>query len=406
MSITVTDPTALGFAPDRLDRIAPFLKDRYLDPGRLPHAALLVSRAGEPAFLSVQGDAREGQPLREDAIFRIASMTKPITSTVFMQLVEECKTSLDAPVTSVLPEWRDLGVFVTGGGQAPWRTRRPASPMRMVDLLRHTAGLTYSFQERTPVDAAYREAGFERFDGGDLEAFVAALATLPIEFNPGSAWTYSVATDVLGAIIQRIEGKPLDQVIAERVTGPLGMVDTGFQVPADKVDRVPDCYALTPGGETRLYDPGTDTAWGRPPKLLSGGGGMVSTLSDYHRFCRMLLDGGELDGARIVSRTTIDLMTANHLGEGRDLTRMSRGMFSEVDNAGVGFGLGFAVTIDPAATLLPGSAGEYRWGGMFSTAFTIDPTEELITVFMTQLMPSSAYPIRPQLKRLIYAALD
>ena len=406
MSLTVTDPTALGFAPDRLERIPPFLQERYLDPGRLPHAALLVSRAGKPAFLSVQGDAREGEPLREDAIFRIASMTKPITSVVFMQLVEECGTSLDAAVTSVLPEWRELGVFVAGGGEAPWRTRAPASPMRMVDLLRHTAGLTYSFQERTPVDAAYREAGFERFDGGDLESFVATLATLPIEFDPGSAWTYSVATDVLGAIIQRIADKPLDEVIAERVTGPLGMIDTGFQVPADKIDRVPDCHALTPTGETKLYDPGADTAWARPPKLLSGGGGMVSTLADYHRFCRMLLNGGELDGARILSRSTVDLMIANHLGQGRDLTQMSRGLFSEVDNAGVGFGLGFAVTIDPAATLLPGSKGEYRWGGMFSTAFTIDPVEELITVFMTQLMPSSAYPIRPQLKRLIYAALD
>ena len=406
MTLTVTDPAALGFDPDRLARIPEFLDREYLANGKLPHAAVLVSRAGEPALVSVQGDAREGEPLREDAIVRIASMTKPITSVAFLQLVEECRTSLDAPVTDVLPEWRDVGVFVNGGGQVPFAARRPAAPMRMVDLLRHTAGLTYSFQERSPVDAAYRKAGFERFDGGTLEEFVASLATLPLEFDPGTAWTYSVATDVLGAIIQRITDKPLDEAIAERITGPLGMVDTGFQVPADKLARVPDCYTMTAKGGRKMYDTGADTAWGRPPTLLSGGGGMVSTLADYHRFCRMLLNGGELDGARILGRPTVDLMTANHLPGGQDLTQMSRGLFSEVENAGVGFGLGFAVTLDPAATLLPGSVGEYRWGGMFSTAFSIDPAEDLIVIFLTQLMPSNAYPIRAQLKRMVYAALD
>ena len=406
MSLAVTDPIALGFAPDRLERIPEFLEREYLSTGKLPHAALLVSRAGQPAQVSVQGEARDGEALQEDAIFRIASMTKPITSVAFLQLVEECRTSLDAPVTDVLPEWRDLGVFVNGGGQAPWQTRRPASPMRMVDLLRHTAGLTYSFQERSPVDAAYRKAGFERFDGGSLEEFVATLATLPLEFDPGSAWTYSVATDVLGAIVQRLADRPLDEVIAERITGPLGMIDTGFQVPADKVARVPDCYALTAKGERKLYDAGATTAWGRAPKLLSGGGGMVSTLADYHRFCRMLLNGGELEGARVLGRPTVDLMTSNHLPGAKDLTQMSRGLFSEVENAGVGFGLGFAVTLDPPATLLPGSVGEYRWGGMFSTAFSIDPAEDLILIFMTQLMPSNAYPIRAQLKRMVYAALE
>ncbi len=406
MTIAVTDPVALGFAPDRLERIPEFLRTRYLDTGRLPHAAVLVSRAGEPALVSVQGDARAGEPLREDAIFRIASMTKPITSVAFMALVEECRVALDDPVSSVLPEWRDLGVFVNGGGQVPFATRPPAGEMRMVDLLRHTAGLTYSFQERSPVDAAYRKGGFERFDGGDLEAFVAALAKLPIEFDPGSAWTYSIATDVLGAIIQRIADRPLDEVIAERITGPLGMVDTGFQVPADKVDRVPDCFALTPKGERKLYDSGATTAWANPPKLLSGGGGMVSTLADYHRFCRMLLDGGALDGERVLGRKTIELMTANHLPGGRDLTQMSRGLFSEVENAGVGFGLGFATTMDPAAALSNGSAGDYYWGGMFSTAFFVDPAEDVILVFMTQLMPSNAYPVRREIKRMIYAALD
>ena len=295
---------------------------------------------------------------------------------------------------------------MNGGGQVPFATRAPTGEMRMVDLLRHTAGLTYSFQERSPIDAAYRKAGFERFDGGSLEEFVARLAKLPIEFDPGTAWTYSVATDVLGAIVQRIEDRPLDEVFARRITGPLGMVDTGFQVPADKVARVPDCYALTHNGERKLTDSGADTAWAKPPTLLSGGGGMVSTLADYHRFCRMLLDGGALDGERVLGRKTIELMTANHLPGGQDLTQMSRGLFSEVENAGVGFGLGFATTMDPAAALSNGSAGDYYWGGMFSTAFFVDPLEDIIMVFMTQLMPSNAYPIRREIKRMIYAALD
>ena len=406
MTISTSDPVSLGFEPDRLDRIPAFLKSRYLDTGKLPHAAVLVSRAGEPALVSVQGEARAGEPLQEDAIFRIASMTKPITSVAFMALVEECRVALDDPVSSVLPEFRDTGVFLNGGGQVPFATRAPAGEMRMVDLLRHTAGLTYSFQERSPIDAAYRKAGFERFDGGSLEEFVAAVAKLPIEFDPGTAWTYSVATDVLGAIVQRIEDRPLDEVFARRITGPLGMVDTGFQVPADKVARVPDCYALTPKGERKLTDAGETTAWAKPPVLLSGGGGMVSTLADYHRFCWMLLDGGALDGERVLGRKTIELMTANHLPGGQDLTQMSRGLFSEVENAGVGFGLGFATTMDPAAALSNGSAGDYYWGGMFSTAFFIDPLEDVIMVFMTQLMPSNAYPIRREIKRMIYAALD
>ena len=406
MTISTSDPVSLGFEPDRLARIPAFLKSRYLDTGKLPHAAVLVSRAGEPALVSVQGEARAGEPLQEDAIFRIASMTKPITSVAFMALVEECRVALDDPVSSVLPEFRDVGVFVNGGGQVPFATRAPTGEMRMVDLLRHTAGLTYSFQERSPVDAAYRKAGFERFDGGSLEEFVARLAKLPIEFDPGTAWTYSVATDVLGAIVQRIEDRPLDEVFARRITSPLGMVDTGFQVPADKVARVPDCYALTPKGERKLTDAGETTAWAKPPTLLSGGGGMVSTLADYHRFCRMLLDGGALDGERVLGRKTIELMTANHLPGGQDLTQMSRGLFSEVENAGVGFGLGFATTMDPAAALSNGSAGDYYWGGMFSTAFFVDPLEDVIMVFMTQLMPSNAYPIRREIKRMIYAALD
>lgn len=401
----VADPAELGFDAGRLARIPAHLKAKYLDTGRLPHAALLVGRGDEIAHLSVQGEARAGEPLQADAIFRIASMTKPITSIAFMQLVEEGKLALADPVHRVIPEWKDLGVFVAGGGNQPFATRPTTAPMRMIDLLRHTSGLTYGFQERTPVDAAYRAARLEAFAGPDLEELIRLLAGIPLQFDPGSSWNYSVATDILGAIIQRVDGRPLDEAIAARVTRPLGMEDTHFQVPEAKHHRLPDCYVFNAAETKKMYDPGAGSAWGRKPNQLSGGGGMASTLADYHRFCRMLLNEGELDGARIVSRKTLALMTANHLPGGGDLTRHSKALFSEAENAGTGFGLGFATTIDPAATMVPGSKGDFFWGGMFSTAFFVDPQEGVIMVFMTQLMPSSTYPVRREIKTMIYAAL-
>ena len=403
--ITMSDPTDLGFDAERLARIPAHLKAKYLDTGKLPHAALLIGRGDEIAHLSVQGEARAGEALKEDALFRIASMTKPITSVAFMQLVEEGKLALADPVHRVIPEWKDIGVFVAGGGNQPFATRPTTAPMRMIDLLRHTSGLTYGFQERTPIDAAYRAARLEAFSGPDLEELIKLLAGIPLQFDPGSAWNYSVATDILGAIIQRVDDRPLDEAIAARITRPLGMDDTHFQVPADKQHRLPDCYVFNAADNKKMYDPGATSAWARKPNQLSGGGGMASTLADYHRFCRMLLNEGELDGARIISRKTLSLMTANHLPGGGDLTQRSKALFSEAENAGTGFGLGFATTIDPAATMVPGSKGDYFWGGMFSTAFFVDPQEDVIMIFMTQLMPSSTYPVRREIKTMLYAAL-
>ncbi|RYD51249.1 MAG: class A beta-lactamase-related serine hydrolase, partial [Sphingomonadales bacterium] len=281
-----------------------------------------------------------------------------------------------------------------------------AEPMRMIDLLRHTSGLTYGFQERTPVDAAYRELGLERWHGGlTLDAFVAELGKLPLEFSPGESWNYSVSTDVLGAVVQRLSGQGLDEFFRERIFAPLGMDDTFFQVPADKLHRLTDCYAIVPGKGRILYDAGEASAWAKPPTQISGGGGLVSTALDYHRFCSMCLNGGALDGARIVSRKTLDLMTRNHLPGNSDLATMSQSLFSETSNAGTGFGLGFAVNMDVAKSMLPGSEGEYYWGGMFSTAFFIDPVERLHMVFMTQVSPSTAFTVRRELKTLIYSAL-
>lgn len=396
-----------GFDPDRLARIDRFLEERYVAPGLLAGTQILVARDGKVAHFASAGAARaSGEPVREDLLFRIASMTKPVTSIAFMMLVEEGRVTLDQPVDSVIPEWKGLGVYDGGGAGVPFRTKAPERPMQMIDLLRHTSGLTYGFQHRTNVDAAYRERRIEAWHGGhDLDGFVAALAEIPLEFSPGTAWNYSVSTDVLGLVVQRVSGLPLDRFLEERIFAPLGMADTHFCVPAEKLDRLGDAWAFQEGKGRVMYDPAAKSAWAVPPRLVAGGAGLVSTSADYHRFCSMLLDGGELDGARIVSRKTIALMTANHLPGGADLTQMSRSLFSEAVNAGQGFGLGFAVNLDPARTMLPGTTGEYYWGGMFSTAFFIDPVERIHMVFMAQLMPSSTYPIRRQLKTLIYSAL-
>jgi len=278
--------------------------------------------------------------------------------------------------------------------------------MLMIDLLRHTSGLTYDFQRVTPVDAAYRERRLLALRGETaLEPFVAALGELPLEFSPGTAWNYSVSTDVLALVVQRLAAEPYNRHVERTIFAPLGMNDTSFTVPADKSDRLTDAWMLDPERGTIVYDRGADSSWGRPPAFLSGGGGLVSTAADYHRFSQMLLGRGTFGNIRIVGRKTFELMTVNHLPGGADLTELSRSMFSEAIYAGQGFGLGFGINMDPAKAMAPGSAGEFYWGGIFSTYFFIDPVERVSAVFMTQLMPSSSYPVRRQLKTMIYAAL-
>ena len=400
--------SAARFDPSRLDRIPAFVKERYLDTGKLPHAQVLVAHRGEIAHFSSQGAAREGAsaPIDESTIFRIASMTKPVTSVAFMQLLEQARVALDTPVHHVLPEFKDLAVYNGGGGGVGFLTKPCARPMQMVDLLRHTAGLTYGFQQRTNIDAAYREGKIENWHGNlTLDEFIAALGKLPLEFSPGEAWNYSVSTDVLGAVVERLSGQPLHEYFRDHIFAPLKMDDTGFMVPEGQTHRLPDCYTMVPGKGRVLFDRGAESLWAKMPRLVSGGGGLVSTALDYHRFNTMLLNGGELDGARIIGRKSIELMTLNHLPHDGDLASWSRSLFSEATNAGVGFGLGFAVNLDPVRTMIPGSVGEFYWGGMYSTAFFVDPVEEITMVFMTQLAPSSTYPIRRELKTLIYSAL-
>jgi CubicO group peptidase (beta-lactamase class C family) len=389
----------LGFLPDRLDRIGAHIQSKYLDSGKLPFGALLIGRGDEIAYEWASGVAT-------DAIFRIASMTKPVTSIAFMQLVEQGKVALSEPVAKYIPEFANLGVFVSGGGNQPFVTRPPTTRLNIVDVLRHTAGFTYSFQERSPVDAAYRKTDLEHWGKNDGQSFINHLASIPLEFDPGTCWNYSVSTDVLGILVERISGQSLGDYFREHIFAPLAMEDTYFNLPAEKAARMPAAYAYHPAEKMKLVSPaGIESSWCGGHLFESGGGGLASTIADYHRFCRMLLNGGALDGVQIISPKTLELMTANHLPGGGDLTQHSRSLFSEAENAGIGFGLGFAVNIDPAATMIPGSKGEFYWGGMYSTAFLIDPVEDLIMIFMTQLMPSSTYPIRREIRTMMYAAL-
>ncbi|MDX2237520.1 MAG: serine hydrolase domain-containing protein [Hyphomonadaceae bacterium] len=403
----MTKPEALGFSAARLARLDAALDERYVASGKLPCIQAQIWRRGALAHQTMLGrmDLERDKRLREDTIFRIYSMTKPITSVAFMMLAEEGLVSLDEPVHRRIPAWRDLGVYQSGVAGA-FVTRRPDAPMRMIDLLRHTSGLTYGFQMRTNVDAAYRK---EKLDDmtreGGLDGLIEALSHMPLEFSPGTAWNYSVSTDVLGYLVQNISGVPFDVFLHERIFKPLGMRDTGFFADPQEAHRLAACYALTPSGRTILQDDPATSRYLAQPSVLSGGGGLVSTAHDYMRFARMLLNRGSLDGVQILSPKTVALMTLNHIPGGRDLTEASVSLFSEATYAGLGFGLGVACTRDVAKTMLPDSVGSYFWGGMASTFFWVDPLEDLAVVFMTQLMPSTSYPVRRDLRTLVYAAM-
>nr|WP_175842457.1 serine hydrolase domain-containing protein [Burkholderia arboris] len=398
-----------GWSSQRLKAFDTRLNERYVASGRLPGAVTMIYHRGELAHVNVVGsmDVERAKPMREDAIFRIYSMTKPITSVAFMTLVEQGLVALDDPVSSVIPAWKDLGVAVAGARSlGGFQTRPVAREMRMVDLLRHTAGLSYFFQARTNVDAAYRELALgEPGNPGGLDGMIADLARLPLDYSPGDEWNYSVATHVLGYLVETISGQPFADYLKQALFDPVGMPDTGFFVPDDKADRLCACYRPDADGGLALHDDPATSAFLQPPALASGGSGLVSTAGDYLRFCRMLLNGGSIDGHRVLSPKTVELMTINHLPGGKTLDQMSRSTFSEAVYPGLGFGLGFAVTQDLAATMQPGSIGDYFWGGGASTTFWIDPAEELAVVFMTQLLPSTTYRVRRDLRHWVYGAM-
>ena len=402
---TCADPASLGFDGSRLARIGDFLESAYVAPGKLPMTQLVVARDGQPVYYDARGKMGEGrEALRQDAIFRIASMTKPVTSIAFMQLVEQCKVALEEPVTKVLPEFGKLRIYAGGGGSIPFAPGTPAPPMRFIDLITHMSGLTYGLQNRSNIDAIYREHNLDFARGRmDSDEYIRILSDLPLEFASGEGWNYSVSTDVLGICVERLSGMRLGEYFQQHIFGPLGMVDTAFGVSDDS--RLVDAYQYVPGRAAKMIEAGPSSNLAKPGLYDSGGGGLCGTIADYHRFTHMLVNGGVLDGARIVSPKTLKMMRTNHLPNNADLTEMSSSLFSESNNAGTGFGLGFAMVIDPAKTLMPSSLGEFYWGGAYSTAFFVDPLEGVTMVFMTQVYPSSSYPIRRQLKTMIYSAL-
>ena len=391
-----------GFVAARLPRIAAHI-DRYVDEGKLPGAACLVSRGGEEAFFHACGqrDVERDLPMQRDTVVRLYSMTKPIASVALMMLYEEGRFQLDDPVAKTIESWRDLQVFAAGDADR-YATEKPIAPMTIKHLLTHTSGLTYGFMNQHPVDALYRRADV---NSGTLEEMAAKLAELPLKFSPGTRWNYGLSTDVCGYLVERFAGQALDEFIAERITQPLGMEDSGFCVQPGGAEQFAACYQHVQPATFRLQDAAEASRYLQRPTFFSGGGGMVGTVDDYHRFARMLLNKGELDGQRLLGRKTVEYMASNHLPGNCDLAAMGQPVFSETPYEGIGFGLGFSVVVDPAAANVLDSPGEFAWGGAASTYFWIDPVEEVIVVFMTQLLPSSTYPIRRELKTLVYQAL-
>jgi CubicO group peptidase (beta-lactamase class C family) len=410
-------PETVGMSSARLARLDEVMQRRYVDGGYLPGMLTYIYRKGQLVHTGLCGqmDLERGKKLREDAIFRIYSMSKPITAVALMMLVEEGLIGLDDFVHTHIPEWKDLAVYASGMpsllADAPpsYLTTPVERPMKVVDLATHTSGLTYGFMMRTAVDAAYRRAKVtDRQTEGGLRGMIGQLAKIPLDFSPGTAWNYSVAIDVLGYLVEKLSGQSFGEFLRTRLFEPLGMNDTAFWVPEDKVERFSSCYQPeTGGGGLKLQDDARESTYARPPKLESGGGGLVSTAHDYLRFCRMMLGGGALDGVQVLGPKTVALFSLNYLPGNREIADLALpGMFSESSYAGVGFSLGCGVNINVAKTRLPGSLGEYFWGGAAATAFWIDPKEELTVVFMTQVIGSEArLTLRRDLRTLVYSAI-
>ncbi len=414
----MSKPESVDLSHERLERLDRAMTEKYVDTALLPGFVVQVFRRGELAHTGLSGhmDIERGLKMQEDALFRIYSMTKPITAVALMMLVEEGKIALDDDLHAFIPSWKNLRVYVSGvpslttntAGQ--YITAPPKRRMKVIDLATHTSGLTYGFMTRTAVDAEYRRQKIGDFQTpGGLDAFVEQLANIPLDFSPGDHWNYSVSIDVLGYLVQKLSGQTFGEFLRTRIFGPLGMQDTAFSVPANQLDRFASCYMPKEGGRgLKLQDDAQKSPYLEPPKLESGGGGLVSTAHDYLRFCRMLLNGGELDGVRLLSPKTVEMFSLNLLPGGRMMSDMvpAEGMFSEAGYAGVGFSIGCGVTCDLTKTHVPGSVGEYFWGGAAATAFWIDPKEDLTVVFMTQVMGTEArLALRRDLRTLVYAAI-
>lgn len=403
MEIT-SNSESLGLCSKRLKRISSWMQ-KYLDEGNLPGATTLVARNGQVVFCESLGfgDIELKKPLNIDSILRFYSMTKPITSVAVMMLYEQGLFQLDDPLGEFIPEFKNMQVYVSGFGK-DMKTEPAQTLITIQHLLTHTSGLTYGFGNTGAIPELYiqNRTDFDAHDG-ILEEVTVRLAKLPLEFNPGSRWNYGVSTDVLGRLVEIWSGLPLDRYLQQQIFEPLNMPDTGFVVPQNKVDRFASLYELTDESSMVLSDSGKTSPLIDTIQTFSGGGGLVSTLGDYFRFTEFLRRKGELDGQRLLGRKTVEFMTCNHLPG--DLADMGQSTFNETTFEGIGFGLGFSIMLDPAKACIMGSPGEYAWGGAASTAFWLDPVEDMTVIFLTQLMPSSAYPIRRELRVLTYQAL-
>ncbi|MEX0682770.1 MAG: serine hydrolase domain-containing protein [Dehalococcoidia bacterium] len=404
-----------GFDAARLERITEHLERNYIRQGKIAGCQTLVARHGHVAYFKSLGmaDRERETPMADDTIFRLYSMTKPITSVALMTLYEEGYFQLNDPVHRIIPEWRDMGVYVSGEGENIVK-RPPKSPMTFRHLLSHQSGLSYGDGLARlvgvdiplhPADAAYSALGVQRGRDDTLRSFVERMANVPLRFDPGEKWMYSYATDVCGYLVEAISGMPFDQYLRERIFGPLGMKDTAFFVPPEKANRLAAGYWRRPRDKSlNLMDDPQTSEYLKEPKMFAGGSGLVGTTADYLRFTEMLRRGGELDGARILGPRTIEMMRQNHLTGGKELSEMAIGVFSETPYDGIGFGLGFAMTLDTVAAGTIG-AGDFYWGGAASTIFWVDDEEDLCVIFMTQLIPSATFNFRGQLKNIVYSSI-
>jgi CubicO group peptidase (beta-lactamase class C family) len=394
---TIT-PEQVGLSSTRLGRIGSVMQ-AYVEQGKYAGIVTMIARRGQIAHFECFGmmDVEAGAPMQSDTIFRIYSMTKPITSVAVMMLYEEGQFQLNDPVSKFIPEFQNTKVFVNRT-ELGLELADPEREMTIRDLLTHTSGLSYGSDQDSPVDALYREA--TQKVGGDLtlEGMVRELVKLPLAYQPGSAWRYSVSTDVLGYVVEVVSGLSFDAFLEQRIFEPLGMVDTGFHVPEEKITRFVTVYGPAEGGGLKVIDTPATSEYAKPPSYLSGGGGLVSTATDYMRFAQMLLNRGELDGTHLLGRKTIELMTTNHLPS----TLLPFAVGTDPVN-GYGFGLGWKVLMDVTQAKILGSEGTYGWGGAASTEFWVDPEEELVGLIMVQFMPY--YPLVEEFQVLAYQAI-
>ncbi|MEC7735435.1 MAG: serine hydrolase domain-containing protein [Pseudomonadota bacterium] len=404
----------LGFDQTRLNHIPEYFSS-YLKQERIPSFVCLVARRGEVGHYSHQGfkNIETKEPIDENTIFRIYSMTKPITSVAIMMLYERGLLRLEHELFRYLPEFANTEVWESGDLNK-YKTKPMDNPILIRDLLTHTAGFTYDFMLGHPAIGLYKKSGLDNYIDPetqkemDLAKFTEKLSELPLLFQPGEKWHYSCAIDVLGRVVEVVSGQSLDDFLHENIFKPLEMTDTSFYVDESKHERFSDCYQTLLGSKEKkmnISHKSGEDEFSKPRNFLSGGGGLCSTISDYANFCQMLLNKGNYKGNQILSPTTVEFMTLNHLPENQTLQQMGDSSFSETRFDGAGFGLGFSVITDQVGAMMPASLGSFSWGGMASTFFWIDPKEDLFSILLTQLIPSGRYPIRPQAQTLVYAAI-